>query len=52
LSPHNDKLSSDPDFQQLLQSNKSALGLLGQVKPSLADRVEHPKQLMDLLDFF
>jgi hypothetical protein len=43
---------NDPDFQELLRDNRTALGLLAQVETSLADRVRQPKQLMDLIAFF
>jgi len=52
LEPTYDTLSKDPEFQQLLQTNKSALDLLEQVKPLVADRVQQPKHLMDLIDSF
>lgn len=45
LQPAYDRLAGDPDFQQLVQSDKAALDLLRQVRPLLADRVAHPKQI-------
>jgi hypothetical protein len=52
LTPTYHVLASDPEFQQLLRSNQTALDLVKEVKSSLADRVEQPKHLMDLIDFF
>jgi hypothetical protein len=50
LMPIYQVLAGDSDFQQLLHSSQAARGLLEEVKPSLADRVQQPKHLMDLID--
>jgi hypothetical protein len=52
LKPTHQALASDSEFQQLLRSNQTAQDLFEKVKSSLADRVEQPKHLMDLVDFF
>jgi len=52
LKPTYQVLASDPEFRQLLTSNKTARDLIQKVKVSLADRVNQPKHLMDLADFF
>ena len=52
LKPTYEALAIDPEFQQPLQSNQSARDLSAEVKSSLADRVEQPKHLIDLIDFF
>jgi hypothetical protein len=50
LRPTYQRLAIDPDFQQLLRSNQSALHLIDDVKASLAERVRQPKQISDLID--
>jgi hypothetical protein len=52
LKPTYQVLASDPEFQQLLSGDKTARGLIEVVKSSLADRIQQPKHLMDLVDFF
>lgn len=52
LKPTYQMLANDPEFQQLLSSNQAALGLCEEVKSSLADRVNQPKHLRDLIDIF
>ncbi len=51
LQPTYQAVSSDPEFQQLLRSNQTASDLFEEVKSSMANRVEQPKHLMDLVDF-
>jgi hypothetical protein len=50
LEPTYKSLASDTEFQQLLRSNQTARDLFEEVKSSLADRVEQPKHLVDLID--
>ena len=52
LKPAYQAIANDPQFQQLLNDNRTALVLFEKVKSSLADRVEQPKQLKDLIDLF
>jgi hypothetical protein len=52
LKPTYQMLASDPEFQELLRSNQIARDLVEQVKSSLAERVQQPKHLRDLIDFF
>jgi hypothetical protein len=51
LKPVYEKLSGDPDFQEMLKSDRTALDMLNQVKQQIAERVEQPKHLIDLFDF-
>ena len=50
LKPTYQVLAGDPEFQQLLSGDKIARGLIEVVKSSLANRIQQPKHLMDLID--
>ena len=52
LRPTYQVLAKDPDFQNLVRDSQSARELVDGLKLSLADRVEQPKHLADLIDFF
>ena len=52
LRPTYQVLAADPEFRQLLASHKAALELCAEVKASLEDRVDQPKQLKDLIKLF
>jgi hypothetical protein len=49
LQPTYLKLSEEPDFQQLSSREKEALELTKNLKQKLAERVETPKKLRDLI---
>jgi len=50
LRPTDQKLAGDPDFQQLLVGDKAAFDMLAQFKPLIAERIDKPKQLRDLIE--
>ncbi len=52
LKPTYQVLAGDPEFQQLLRGNQIARDLFQEVRSSLANRIEQPKHLTDLIDVF
>src|SRR5215472_1625774 len=48
--PTDQKLAGDPEFQQLLVGDKAAFDMLAQFKPLIAERIDKPKQLRDLIE--
>ena len=51
LRPTYLKLTNESDFEQLRVQSKEANSLVAEIQGDLADRINHPRHLMDLLEF-